>query len=123
MTCACLSDNGEVARNAIQRGEQLGRPVDESHFSITFLRCRDCGQAFIRVFTELIDWADGEDPQRWVYCPLDSKELERLNHEALRPEDVVALGLERRMLIFDFPKGQEATFNWLVSRLWIAPHD
>ena len=49
-----------VARRALKHEHTL---IDESHFSISILRCPECSQRFVSIFTELIDWEDGDDSQ------------------------------------------------------------
>ena len=38
------------------------------------LQCRRCDQRFLSVFTETIDWQDGEDPQQWAVLPITNEE-------------------------------------------------
>lgn len=124
MSCDCLSSNVELAKKTILEGEQLSRPIEESHFSITFSRCLECDQVFIRIFTELVDWVDGDDAQRWVFCPISQKEADKLMaFDPLLPENVISLGISRRQLIYDWPTGKRSTLRWREEPLWISPHD
>src|SRR5882762_3116205 len=55
--------------------------IDESHFHIMILKCPWCSQRFVSVFTETIDWVDGEDPQYWTILPITRDEAAGLIKE------------------------------------------
>lgn len=44
--------------------------AESSHFSRRLLRCRACGQLYLKEFYEEIDWADGDDPQYETFIPV-----------------------------------------------------
>ncbi|MGE5838866.1 MAG: hypothetical protein ACM34H_02955, partial [Deltaproteobacteria bacterium] len=46
------------------------RLIDESHFAVMISSCPKCRQRFVTVFTEMVDWADGEDPQFTTVIPV-----------------------------------------------------
>src|SRR5688500_15997153 len=48
--------------------------IDESHLHVMILACPACEQRFASVFTETVDWVDGEDPQYWVVLPITAAE-------------------------------------------------
>src|SRR5512143_3770111 len=52
--------------------------IDESHYSVTIAACARCGQRFVLVFTESIDWAGGNDPQSWAVLPVTEAEAAEL---------------------------------------------
>jgi hypothetical protein len=58
-------------RPTLERGLRL---IDESHFDVVLLRCPVCGQVFVSLWTERIDWAGGADPQSWTLLPLTAEE-------------------------------------------------
>ena len=99
------------------------RLMDESHFSVIIGSCTKCGQRFVSVFTEMVDWADGEDPQSWTVLPITKEEAGKLSeagsgiHSALN-----TLAPQRRSLCRDFPKGGNPTAYW-SSGIWVGPHD
>src|SRR5690554_2246946 len=64
--CACVSDDAGKAYAALPRGEVLARLAHDDHFRVALRRCNACGQRFLSVFTELIDWNDGDDSQATV---------------------------------------------------------
>ena len=43
--------------------------ASESHFIVSVKQCASCGQRFVSVFCERIDWARGADPQTRVVVP------------------------------------------------------
>lgn len=56
--------------------------LDESHFSRSLVRCKECGQLYYSEFYEIIDWDDGDDNQFRTYIPIDSNPniIENLNN-------------------------------------------
>lgn len=96
--------------------------VDESHYRVTLLHCPSCAQAFVSVFTERIDWADGDDPQRWIVLPLTAAEATALAASETGEEMLATLAPDRRSLCHDAPKGRAPTTAW-THGLWVDPHD
>ena len=88
--------------------------LDESHFHVMLLACPACSQRFVSVFTETIDWADGEDPQYWTVLPITAAEaalLARLRG-TLTETELNALSPARRSLRRDHPKGAAPRCFW-----------
>jgi len=88
--------------------------VDESHFTLHVLRCHNCGQLFIKVFTEFIDWHGGDDAQYWTVTPITADEATRLIAEGkdVDLQWVGSLGSGRRSLINDYPTGAPSRYAW-----------
>ena len=66
----CLPDSPDEAWEAglnLQRRHAL---IDDSHFHVLIASCPSCGQPFLWVFSELIDWQSGDDSQGWTLMPL-----------------------------------------------------
>ena len=63
------------ARRALARSAEL---IEESHFHVMLLACPACDQRYVSVFTETIDWADGDDPQHWSLLPVTAAEAAEL---------------------------------------------
>ena len=109
------------ARDGLSRLKEL---VDESHFIVTVLACPRCAQRYVSVFTEMIDWVDGNDPQYWILLPITEAEAEGL----MRPEASLnetglnALGRERRSLQRDHPKAGPPRVFW-GRGIFVGPHD
>ncbi len=95
----------------------LMRLVDEPHHSVTVLACPRCGQRFVKVFTETIDWQDGEDPQHWELMPISEGEARLL----MIVVDLKTLP-RRRSLVVDHPKGEELTLRWAAG-VEVREHD
>jgi hypothetical protein len=99
-------------------------PIDESHFHVMVLRCAGCEQRFVSVFTETIDWEDGEDPQHWTLLPVTREEAARLARSGAAPTEagLNALGPGRRSLCLSHPKGEPSRAYWSLG-LHVGPHD
>jgi len=116
-----------MADAAWQAGSML-RPVaeliSESHFHTVIRSCRACSQWFVSVFTETIDWADGEDPQHWIRLPITATEAARLIGlgDSITEEDLNSLPSNRRSLHRDFPKGESPQNSW-ANGITIYAHD
>jgi len=124
--CPCTGENAEAARRAIRTGERASTLVDESHFMVSVRRCRACGQTFLQAFCERVDWADGDDPQAWVYIPIDDDEREALRKfDARVSEDELrrVVSRPRRFLHEDSPKGAPRTLAWVAGIPAFPAHD
>ncbi|MFN7923689.1 MAG: hypothetical protein U0Q16_26540 [Bryobacteraceae bacterium] len=117
----CWPADAAAAWEARRGLSTVAELVDESHLHVMLLRCDACGQRFLSVFTEIVDWADGEDSQYWKLLPLTAAEAEALQRESLNLARLEAVGSDRRCLRRDWPKGEEAR-AWWGSGLVIGPH-
>jgi len=115
------ADDAWEARRALDREEDL---IGESHFHVMILACGRCGQRFVSVFTEMIDWVDGDDPQYWTLLPLTDEEATLLARRggAVAEAQLNALGPERRCLRRDYPKASSPRCSWGTG-VWVGPHD
>lgn len=118
-----------IPQNAPTRSDSLGldpvsRLVDESHYIVTICACPNCGQQFVRIFTERIDWAGGEDPQRTTILPITHEEAQAMiaAGEHLDEAELSRMGLERRFLEFDWPSDESMRSRYTTGYL-VAPHD
>jgi hypothetical protein len=118
----CWPDHAEDAWESQTRvrGKSL---IDESHFHVTILACSACRQQFVSVFTETIDWADGEDPQYWSLMPITPTEAVILTRDTPDETALQKLGSDRRALerVFDKDDPQPRVF-W-GRGLRVGPHD
>ncbi len=97
--------------------------VSESHFSVRLRVCRNCGQQFLTVFTETIDWHGGEDPQFWTVMPVTIYEATMLSLATDSIEGAVAkIPSDRRSLCHDFPRDGDPKSFWSKG-IFIGPHD
>ncbi len=98
--------------------------IDESHYSVTIAACPRCGQRFVLVFTETIDWAGGNDPQSWAVMPVteaEGAELTRLGGEVTEAQ-LEALGPGRRSLFSHWPSDAGREARWTTG-LRVGMHD
>ncbi len=97
--------------------------ISESHFSVRLRICASCGQGFLTVFTETIDWSGGEDPQFWTVIPVTAEQAGMLSGA---PDEIeMAIGSvpqNRRSLCHDFPRDGEPRSFWSTG-ISIGPHD
>lgn len=98
--------------------------IDESHFHVMILACPHCAQPFISVFTEMIDWKDGDDPQYWSLLPITRAEATDLTQrgDSLTEPRLNQLGPGRRCLQCAHPKGVEEHVFWSTG-ISVGPHD
>lgn len=118
----CWSDSADQARDALLTLVTETRLVDESHFMVKIRSCPACSQQFVTVFTEIIDWRDGVDPQFWTVLPVSPAEA--LDLSACEPVTarLNALAPGRRSLRRDQPKGGEHRSFWATG-IVVGPHD
>lgn len=98
--------------------------IDESHFHAALRSCGRCGQCYLTIFTETIDWVDGEDPQQQTRLPLTAEEATSLRSLSSPPEEsaLEGLGAGRRSLRREYDKGAEPRSYWSLG-LRIDRHD
>jgi len=119
----CLPPHADNAWHAFLLLKIESELVCQSHFSINLRVCPNCQQHFIYVFTETIDWVDGEDPQFTNVLPVtkeESKQLRGAGSELV--SKLTAMGTTRQSLCRDFPKG-ESPKNFWSTGITIGIHD
>ena len=100
--------------------------VDESHFGVSIRQCVRCGQHFLTLFCERVDWADGDDPQTWAAVPVAEGEAAKLQAADVAADEHVILGIitsDRRFLVHDMPKGRPDRLVWQTGRPYVPAHD
>lgn len=117
----CFGDDAEAARR--HKLEMSNELIDESHFGVSLRRCPTCGQMFVSIFTEFVDWTDGDDPQYWDVLPLTAAEADELAAQAdnVDLKRIETFGSERRRLKVDYPKGGPKRISWAIGGLSIMP--
>jgi hypothetical protein len=108
---ACFPPSAEKAWEARARLRFVSDLVDESHYHVMVLACPGCEQRFVSVFTETIDWQDGDDPQYWQLQPITGEEADALGRSPSLDEALAALP-SRRSLQVARPKGSETCISW-----------
>jgi hypothetical protein len=97
--------------------------VSESHFIVRIVRCTDCSQAFIRIFTEFIDWSSGDDPQYVTIMPVTEPEATAFIDGSLSVLKAGELGSGRRHLASDWPSGQPRRVTWATGPFAVSEGD
>jgi hypothetical protein len=120
----CWPSSAEAAWEARKGLAQVAELIDESHFHVMILACPSCAQRFVSIFTESIDWQDGDDPQYWQLLPItEAEDVDLLRHQdSLTETELNALGRGRRSLRRDHPKATEPRIFWGTG-ISIGPHD
>lgn len=119
----CWPADAELTWQAMRELQVKRRLVDESHFMIKLRVCAGCGQQFVSVFTETIDWQDGDDPQLSSLMPVTPDESAALQRAGGAPAAVLReLAPQRRSLCHDFPKGGPKRSFW-TQGIVIGPYD
>jgi len=117
----CYGDDAEHAWAFYEDGLVVERELaGEPHFIVQLRRCAECGQQFVWVFSESVDWEGGEDAQHRSVVPISEDEAQALEHLGglVEAESLAALGAGRRYLVTDWPKGAEhATIDWSTGGL------
>ncbi|MBI5210107.1 MAG: hypothetical protein HY927_09065 [Elusimicrobia bacterium] len=121
----CFGGDAQAAWENRQRLSEIATLVDESHFDLRLVACPDCGQRFLWVFTELIDWQEGDDSQAWCLLPLTEPECARL--QAMKDPSAVE-GVEgwcgdRPYLMEVHPSGKDTTVVRVEKGFRFLPHD
>lgn len=108
-----------AASKSLRFGHEL---IDDSHLGVRIRACESCGQHFVAVFLEHVDWVDGEDSQYWTLMPItDGESVELLDmDETAALARLNALPSHRRCLQHDHPKGGPETVSW-GSGMFIVP--
>lgn len=97
--------------------------VEEPHYLVSIRGCRDCGQRYVAVMTERIDWKQGNDPIHRIVMPIGDGERAML--EACTPwsDGVLAgIGPRRQALNYDWPEDADARVYWDTG-IRALPHD
>ena len=121
----CLPIDAAAAGEALRHIRIARELIRESHYSILIRTCPSCQQAFVSIFTERIDWQDGEDPQRWLVMPLTPEETQRLTSQpnaASLERSVQLIAPDRQSLCLDHPKGSPPRQFW-TRGIRIGLHD
>lgn len=117
----CWPSDAEAAWKARRLLEKEVDLIDESHFHAMILACRTCAQRFVSVFTEMIDWEEGDDSQSWSLIPITDEEQVRLSATPSEAE-LERLDPGRQCLEHDHPTGESARTRW-KNWLYVGRHD
>jgi hypothetical protein len=115
------ADAAWKARNGLTLTAEL---IDESHYHVMIRACPQCGQRFLSVFTETIDWSNGDDAQYWRVVPITKREAVALKRRgsALTEFEINSVGSNRRSLLRNYPTGEGPHEFWGTG-MTVGPHD
>lgn len=121
--CAtCWPLSASVAWENIRQLPTYKVLIDDPHYRIALRQCPSCKQIFATVFTETVDWIDGEDPQYWSVAPFDKEEISMLATTGGIETALEKLSAGRQSLQRDFPKGENPSIYWRKG-IRIGVHD
>ena len=117
----CYGDDPLTTWEYYDVGLEVGRElVAEPHFIVQLRECAECGQQFVWVFSEAVDWQGGEDAQHRSVVPISEVEARALGKVADRVEalSLADLGRGRRYLVTDWPTDAGSpTIAWSTGEL------
>lgn len=102
----CWATEPEAAWDAFQHTVRIADWVEREHHSVRLRACSRCGQRYVVVFDEQVDWVNGDDPQYWLVVPVEADEAAVLARSGA--ESIRALARTRRVLHRDFPAAAPA---------------
>jgi hypothetical protein len=118
---ACSGADAEAAwRHFLGSVDSAAPIVDDPHFIVRIVRCRACSQAFIRIFTEFIDWSGGDDPQYVTIMPVTDAEAAAFTNGSLPVFQAGELGTDRHHLRSDWPSGQARRVTWATGPFLVS---
>ncbi|TML13844.1 MAG: hypothetical protein E6G31_06850 [Actinobacteria bacterium] len=120
----CYGEDAEAVWVYYEEGLAVEQElVGDSHFLVQLRRCAECGQQFVWIFGEAVDWQRGEDAQRREIVPISAAETEALSN--LEITSMAALGDGRRHLVTDWPTAaSRPAIEWATGELRLprGPH-
>jgi hypothetical protein len=120
---ACLPTDPAAAWRARRDLDLVAQQVDQPHFIVSVLECPRCGQRFVSVFTETIDWVGGDDPQRWVVMPISPVEADSLLSIGAEMSRATLEGVPpRRSLVAEHPADGGLRITWSLG-IRVPHHD
>jgi hypothetical protein len=108
--CArCYGASAEDLWERWQDFRNIAYLIDGAHDIVRIVECPDCGQRYVQVTTEFVDWQDGEDPIYRSVVPVTGEESALLLSQGANVDFrlIESLGSSRRHLRTSWPKGQE----------------
>jgi hypothetical protein len=99
--------------------------IADDHFSMSLRTCSQCGQSFLCVFSELVDWSNGDDSQAQHYIPISAEEAAafRVAGEQGAEKLLHNTKLERMHLLSTYPRGKDLSVEWRDGIVFLLPHD
>lgn len=119
----CYGARAEVFWDRYRRFVTIADLVNEPHDIIRIVSCPDCGQRYVAVTTEFVDWQDGDDPIYRSIVPVSVDESERMLAQGANVDLrlIESLGSSRRHLCTSWPKGEAQSVFWSEGIVRIVP--
>jgi hypothetical protein len=109
----CYGEDAEtVLAYCIKNLETTHRINDDSHFGVSLRKCPECGQRFVSIFTEFVDWHGGDDAQYFDIVPVTPIEAKYIVATEHLVRDLGKLGHRRRRVSSDWPTGGSKQISW-----------
>ncbi|MGC4044644.1 MAG: hypothetical protein QM758_12690 [Armatimonas sp.] len=118
----CWPDSAEAAWKFCVRLKENRVFLEESHCRVALRQCHKCGQSFLYVFTETIDWVNGEDPQYRSLLPLTEDEVSHFAKSEFTEETLRGLRVPRYCLQRDLPDSDPPRVYWSAG-FYARHHD
>jgi hypothetical protein len=121
----CGAESAEAVAEYRNQFSLVAELVERSHFGLSILECPTCNQHWIYIFTETIDWTDGDDALFLTLLPItksesDELQAQRANVDTKRIEQI---GLNRRYLQINHPTRAGKKTCWGYGPLFIDPNN
>ncbi|MCC6681906.1 MAG: hypothetical protein IT445_13485 [Phycisphaeraceae bacterium] len=114
----CMPPDAKQAWESSKNLKRMQQLVHDSHFWVSLHRCPACGQRFVFIFTELIDWDQGDDSQAFMHVPVTEEEaskLRTLDPDHIGSKTIMDLLGPRRYLEEILPTRSGPDPDWPVS--------
>lgn len=123
--CDCQSSEVDVAYESLLQTDVLSVVCDDSHFMVRLVECQSCFQRYLYVFTELIDWTDGDDSQSRSFTAVSRIEADTISQRGSKINglEIMDLQLMGKTLWWVWPKGSKPDLHRSEGPLIVMPHD
>lgn len=123
---ACYGEDVETAMDhVLKHARESDRVVDHSHFGVSVRVCGECGQRFVMIFAEYVDWVRSEDPQYFDVVPVTENEAVQVvaAGAGISLDALGKLGHGRRRMSSEWPSGEPKTVSWRSGWFSVRPGD
>jgi chorismate-pyruvate lyase len=123
--CAtCWPDDALTASTWTPAGNAAETLVDDSHFMVHLAQCDLCGQRYVSIFCETIDWAHGNDPQtsiRFAVTDQHAGELRTCDDRSIG-RALARIGSTTRRIEAWWPSNGSTSPHWAEGPFRLPPH-
>jgi hypothetical protein len=121
----CAECYGEDAKAALEFTYKhlpiTHRLIGDSHYGVSVRVCDSCGQQFVAIFTEFVDWTGGDDAQYFEVVPVTPEEADEViaAGENVTTRRLGELGEGRKHLSDHWPTGGPQEIFWRSGWFWV----